>query len=333
MKLQSGKKRSLLAGIIGATAIAAALPAQADLFAYSQLHIRNFQIISTETGQQISNNDLTGLAYTSSTDYDGTLIQFGDSFDREEPSFTGDEDFPNACVGPDCGTAEIIVDGNNAYTFLTGAQGLDYVGADQNQVGSPIADVPQFPGSTFADVGQLAVGSLSATEDQGSANVNNGLEASWDFVLAQSQGITFTGLADVYIEAFASAGELADGKASAATTFSMTIVDKDSGQLVYSFALANPVENFLLNQSAAANANNELTDTQLCGAFTCGNFLVGAVINSQTGILAAGTTYQLTIRSNANIDIARVAEVPAPATLALFGLGLLGLSVQRRRRA
>ena len=325
------KTRSLLAtALFGLATIAGT--AQADMTATAYIDVTNFVILGSDNEALDFNTDFVSgsLTFTSSADMDGTLTGTA-GFSQSDPNSIVNIDFAAECLGSGC-----PVLAENTYPFITGAQGIDYVTADQSQIGSPIANLPGF--STLgANVGQGAYGSLTdPTTATGSANANNGLEANWQFSLAQDQGISFAGDFRTYLEAFAEAGEVFPGKASAATSFLITITDIDQnsatfGQVIFSFAPD------LLNETTSANANNFGVDLQTCGNLAavlggCGNTDLAGNFLSTTVALAANNLYQLSIRSNANIDIARQeVVVPEPGMLGLLGLSMMGLFLARRR--
>lgn len=301
--------------------LASAGPSQADIFAASYLDITNFLIKDSGGNTLDYNNDFNSLSFTSSTDMDGSLSGAG-SYSYSTPNATGGEDFAADCVGSGCNVLA-----ENTFPLITGAQGATYVTSDQREVGSPITNLPNFT-QLGADVSQAAYASI-ATGDagSGSSNVNNGLEAIWTFSLAQGGGISFDGDFRTYLEAFVGAGEIFPGKASGSTSFSITINDVDGGSGGGTIFSVAPTA---LNQSVSANANGFGFDLQLCGVFTCGTEL-NSSFSFLTGPLVADNLYQLSIRSNANVDIARV---PEPGFLGIMGMGLLGgFSWMRRRRS
>lgn len=324
------KTKTLLASAVFGLAISAG-PAQADLFATSKLVIDNFLVLGSDGNVLDYDTDFTSLSFTNSADMDGSLTGTA-GFNYSEPNSTGDIDFPDGGVNCLSTTGDCNpIAPDNSFPFMTGPQGTDFVAADQKLVGTPILNLPGFT-QLGVDANQAAYGNLSTTVAEGSANVNNALESNWTFSLAQATGMTFTGDITTYLEAFASAGELAPGKASASTTFEITITNLQTGQIVFD---SNNIAAFdLLNETTSTNANDFPVDIQTCGNLAglpggCGTELFVPGFAVTTDPLLADTLYQLSIRSNANIDIARV--VPEPAMLGTLGLGLLGMFLSRRR--
>lgn len=326
MKKMTKTRRALSAAVMGVVASGVAAPSQADLFAYANIYFENFLILGSDLQPLDYATDFISIAPTSSADYDGALTGTP-GFGATVPN--GDDiDFPADCLSTtgDCNPLT-----ENAFALITkdDAAGMDYVAADQLQEGSPISNTPNFDPIPGATIGSQAVGSLSDTEAEGSSNVNNALETSFQFSLTQDQGISFSADFTTYVEAFASAGEIFPGKATAAVEQTFTITNVLTNEVVFS---ATPD---LLNSSTAANANDFAFDIRTCGDYAvagnCGTPLVTPFFIT-TDPLTAGTLYQLSLRTNANIDIARVRQVPEPGTLALFGLGILGLALGNRRR-
>ena len=305
--------------------------AHADLFAYAKTHLTNFVILGSDGNPLDYYSDFGTISFTSSADMDGTLG--GGSYSYSVPNSTSGIDFSVDCLG-DCSVLTENKFNDAPVSLLTGPQGQDYVTTDQLEAGSPLANAPNFNTIPGADIGAITVGSLSATSQTGSANVNNSLEAAWTFTLNQDTGGTFAGNVETYLEAFAGSGEDAPGKASASTTFTITVTDLSNSKVVYSFLVDDIAQAGILNQTTSANANNWPSNIQTCGDFatlfgTCGVALL-TPFASTTVALTAGTLYQVSMRLNTNIDIARV---PEPGILGLLGLGLLGGFFARRRKA
>lgn len=311
------KTKTLLASAVISLAIAG--PLQANMFATAVLDVTSFKILGGDGEILDASSDFASLFFTSSADTDG-FLDGSPSFDHDVPNSVTSIDIAADCTGSGCNVLT-----ENTFPIISGDQGSTYVTADQQQIGSPIANLPGFVGDG-ANVAQASYGSLATPFDGGgSSNVNNGLEANWQFQLNQDQTITFAGDFRAYVEAFAGADEVFPGKARGTISFSISVTDTTTGLVVFLLA---PTP---FNQTTSASATGDPADLQLCAIFTCGTAGAGSFADT-TGLLLADRKYQLSIQSNANIDISREhVAVPEPGVLALLGMGMMGMFLSRRR--
>ena len=149
----------------------------------------------------------------------------------------------------------------------------------------------------------------------GSGAGTNAANVSFSFNLglleAGTIGFSFTNLYEIFAST-TTFGEAAQGTLT--NTFSIA----DAGGLtVYNFAPD------LINMSCASNSGM----TSICdnGPFT-------TTFSGVSGLLAAGNYTISLLTSSAAQVTSNAAEVPEPGTYALFGLGLLSLSLLRRNR-
>ena len=314
-------KKTLATGVAtAALGLSLAAPAQADMFAYAKLLLNDFTIFGSDGEILDATTDFNSLSFTSTADMSGDLTGTA-GFNFTDSTASGEIDFPSSCLST---TGDCPQLAENAFPFLSGAQGNDFVSADQIQIGSPIDGIGL---STPATIGAIAAANLSTTNATGSAQANNGLEASWTFSLNQDQGISFSGSVELFLQAFASAGEDAPGSASAATTFGVTITELATGNVIFD---ASTLGAGILTQNTAVNPQGFPIDIQTCGTLNCAAGQLNFGFALPTVQLTANTLYQLSARNNVNIDITR--EAPVPGILALMGAGFLGLFAAGRRR-
>ena len=160
--------------------------------------------------------------------------------------------------------------------------------------------------------------SLTGTGD-GTANADVGLNAGFIFSLINdiNIGVSFNG--SVALRAFTDAGTTFPGNAQASSALEIVLINLDLGNEVFSFNNALGSTGCRLNATRSRNAPlNGLTPYNCSGVFS-----------ATTGVLTAGTQYQLSIRQNSNAD---ALFIPEPGVLSLMGLGLLGIGVALRKR-
>jgi len=285
--------------ILAAAMAIIAMPSHADVTVTAKVLIDNFIIAGSDSLTPLdASTDFSQLAVTSGASMSGVLTGTG-GFSFADPNGIN-VDFPSSCLSTtgDCNPLP-----ENGFPLISGAQAADYVAADQLLTGAPFNNVPGFDPVAGMSIAGQSSGSLSATAAAGSANVNNSVEASWVLVPAETGTITFSGNFAIYLEAFASAGELFPGKASAATSFSITITDLSTDTLVYIFSPD------LLNETTAANPDAFPVDLRTCGSLanvigSCGIELAG-FFEDRSGVLLAGTPYQLSLSTNVQMAVAR----------------------------
>lgn len=298
--------KSLLAITLGLGALSSA---QADSFASAILDINNFRLLHSG-GAAYSATDFTTLTGTNDAHATGEL---NGVFANDAQSFgilSGtNPDVAHQCVGACFPKVE-----NDFTPFPFPPPGPGTFGyADQNLTGSSI-DIGAVPAGahadTRADAALLSNGTASGNSDVGTST-------TFAFILGASDTMTVAFDGTPFSQAWVSAGATPTTNANARLSWSMQIVNLTTGGTVFAYA---PLElNALSNVSRTDGAPG--TTTYNPGA---------AFFSATTPLLAAGNTYQITIQHNTLANALQT--VPEPASLAIFGLGLLGLSAVGRRR-
>jgi len=305
----------------GAMALGATSAAQADVMASSVAQLTNFEIHHTGGAILDYNTDFSSLTFTSTGGYAGTLpgtLGYNDS------SSAAPVDLAKTCVGNGCAAWDAAYGAENSFTHLSAPPAGNYSAADQLEAGAPIANLPGgfAPGAT---VSSAAYAGLTTQNALSHATATNNLNSNFVFSLAGSGALDFNFDFSVYLQTFVSGDEKFPGFATAAFQQGFTLTNLSAGGAIV-WQVSAPT-------GADGNIDSIAIDTSSLNAplgIDVETIYSGSkTFSFTTPVLAAGTLYQLSARTNANADVQRI---PEPGELALLGIGLIGMTLVMARR-
>ncbi len=307
------RKTMLLTAMAASIAIGGMGSARADAFAQSILVIDNFRLLHS-SGTPYSVTDFGMLTGTNDAHATASLNGVFSNGAQSFGILSGvNPDVAHQTVGaPNPALPE-----NNFAPFGSAPPVPGTFGyADQNLTGSSIT------------VGATPAGATAATRADASLAVNGiaagnsdvGTSTTFSFTLGAADSMTIAFDATPYTQAYVSADGAPTTNANARLSWSINIVDMTTGMTVFSYA---PNElNAFSNVSRTDGFPGTTTYNPGTGAFS-----------ATTGMLSIASVYQITIQHNTLANALQDTQaVPEPATLAIFGLGLLGMTAFGRRR-
>lgn len=301
----------------GAMALGATSAAQADVMASAVAQLTNFEIHHSGGAILDYTTDFSALTFTSTGGYAGTLPG---TPGYNASSSAAPVDLAKTCVGNGCAAWNAAYGAENSFTHLSAPPAGNYSAADQLEAGAPIANLP---GGFLAPatVSSAAYAGLTTQNALSHATATNNLNSSFVFSLAGSGALDFNFDFSVYLQTAVTSDEKFPGFATAAFQQGFTLTNLSAGGAVVWTISAPTNINAISVDTSSLNAPLPIDVETIYSGSQSFSFT--------TPVLAAGTLYQLSARTNANADVQRI---PEPGELALLGIGLIGMTLVMARR-